>query len=157
MPVSCLPYEVHKSLEKFATCINSVRLLAKVTTYLSCPIICGNVQYILAADVGSENDYAVAEIHHVPLAVSDTSIIEELEHDVEDVWMSLFPAVQSIRERGARATDLYDKCAMNFRDENRKRRPAPLRMGLTFHQIPSLCFNRNVHHPELTSRLHSRH
>mmetsp|Transcript_18106 Transcript_18106/g.51528 ORF Transcript_18106/g.51528 Transcript_18106/m.51528 type:complete len:242 (+) Transcript_18106:67-792(+) len=52
------------------------------------------VQNILASDVAGENADGVSEVDVVTLAIGQSAIVQQLQHDVEDVWMRLFHFIE---------------------------------------------------------------
>ena len=52
------------------------------------------IQQPLRTDVGSHNHNSVAEIDRASLTISQTTIIHNLEQNVEDIWVSLFNFIE---------------------------------------------------------------
>ncbi|GIX64344.1 63 kDa protein [Babesia caballi] len=94
----------------------------------------GQLQDALAAEVGGEDDEAVGEVHRAPLGVGQPAVVEQLEHDVEDVGVRLLDLVKEQDRVGPPAHRLGQHPALVEADVARRRAQEP-RDGVLLHVL----------------------
>ena len=52
------------------------------------------IKYILRSNIRSEDNNAVLEVDYSPLTIRQSTIVQHLQHDIKDVWMSLLNLVK---------------------------------------------------------------
>lgn len=86
--------------------INSVEeLRAEVTAEsIECPSIPGGgillIEDKLAANVAGHDEYRVSEVNGAPLTISDSTIVQYLQQDVEDIRMGFFYLIEQYHAVG---------------------------------------------------------
>ena len=58
------------------------------------PVLADALQNDIRAEVGSQNDDGILEIHRPSLRIGDPPVVEHLQEDVEHVRMRLFDLVE---------------------------------------------------------------
>ena len=55
---------------------------------------CAEVLHLARADIGSEDDDGVSEVHGAPLSVGEASLVKYLQEDIEDIGMCFLYLVE---------------------------------------------------------------
>src|SRR4028118_1765401 len=76
-------------------------------------VITGNIQNVLGTDVAGHDDHAVFEIYRVTLSIGNATIIEDLQHHVEDIGMRFLDFVEE-NHRIRTPTDRFCKLTAFF-------------------------------------------
>src|SRR5713101_8382011 len=84
--------DVVDAIEKFRTEMLAQRVR---NLFLDClPILGAMLEYEHAADVRRHDDHGVSEIHRAPLRIRESTVVENLQKNVEHIRMRFFDLVK---------------------------------------------------------------
>ncbi len=84
-------------------------------------IIPDHIQNVLRSQVARHDDDGIFAIHRATLRVGDATIVKNLQHDIEDIWVSLFNFIKQNHRIGA-ATNGFRQLSTFVKSDISRRR-----------------------------------